>query len=58
MGLDTNAIVDWLGLRKLFLSKYKEYCRAQDMKRDDIFKMTQREDKTLEDYVARFVFNL
>ena len=42
----------------LFLDKYKEYCRGHDLKGDDIFKMSQREDETLENYVARFMFNL
>lgn len=45
-------------MSNLFLNKYKEYCRGHDLKGDDIFKMSQMEDETLEDYVAQFMFNL
>ena len=51
-------LIDWQHMSNLFLDKYKEYCRRHDLKGDDIFKMSQREDETLEDYVARFMFNL
>jgi hypothetical protein len=40
-----------------FLRKYQEYCRSKDS-RNDIFKMQQQEDETIEDYVERFVYNL
>ena len=56
MGLGTNAIENWTEMRNLFLQKYKEYCRGQDMKGDDIFKISQKEGETLEDYVSRLVF--
>ena len=42
----------------MFLSKYKVYYRGSDGKGDDIFKMSQKEDETLEDYVSRFLFSL
>lgn len=58
MSLGANTVQDWPRMRNLFLSKYKEYCRGRDLKGDDIFKMSQREDETLEDYVSRFMFNL
>lgn len=56
--LGTNAVADWNAMRNLFLSKYKEYYRGLDLKGGDIFKMSQKEDETLEDYVSRFMFNL
>ena len=58
MSLGANAMTDWPTMSKLFLNKYKEYCRDHDLKGDDIFKMSQKEDETLEDYVVRFLFNL
>ena len=45
-------------MSNFFLQKYKEYCRGQDMKGDDIFKMSQKEGETLEDYVSIFLFNV
>ena len=58
MSLGANAVVDWPAMSNLVLNKYKEYCRGHDLKGDDIFKMSQKEDETLEDYVAWFMFNL
>lgn len=58
MSLGANVMADWPAMSNLFLNKYKEYCRGHDLKGDDIFKMPQKEDETLEDYVARFMFNL
>lgn len=57
MGLGEHAIVDWDGMRRLFLRKYQPYCRSKDSK-DDIFRMSQQEDETLEEYLERFVYNL
>ena len=45
-------------MTNLFLNKYKEYCRGHDLKVDDIFKMAQSENETLDDYVSQFMFNL
>ena len=58
MELGANTLTDWLGMSNLFLKKYKEYYRGQDLKGDDIFKMSQKDGETLEDYVSRFMFNL
>ena len=44
-------------MKTTFLRKYQEYCRSKDS-HNDIFKMQQEEDETLEDYVERFVYNL
>ena len=57
MGLGEHAIVDWDGMRRIFLRKYQPYCRSKDSK-DDIFRMSQQEDETLEEYLERFVYNL
>ena len=57
MGLGRDSIVIWAQIKKLFLDKYQEYCKDKDQK-EAIFKMTQQEDKNLEDYVERFQYNL
>ena len=58
MSLGANAVQDWQDMKNLFLTKYKDYCWGPDLKGDDIFKISQREDETLEDYIAQFLFNL
>ena len=40
MGLGANVVADWDAMHTLFLTKYKEYYRGQDLKGDDIFKMS------------------
>lgn len=41
-------------MKRLFLSKYKEYFKTRDIQ-DDIFTIVQNYDETLEDYVERFL---
>jgi len=50
MGLGGNTIHTWEEMRQTFLKKYQDYCKARDI-REEIFKMSQREDEILEDYV-------
>ena len=58
MSLGANAIQNWQAMKNLFLDKYKDYCWGLDLKGDEFFKISQREDETLEDYVTQFSFNL
>lgn len=58
MGLGLNTINTWDEIKEIFLEKYKDYCKGNDMKGDDIFRMQQKEDEILEDYVSRFLFCL
>ena len=58
MGLATNAIGTWDEMKNLFLEKYKEYCKANDSREDDIFRILQKKDETLEDYVSRSLHTL
>ena len=58
MGLGANAAGTWDEMQNLFLEKYKEYCKASDSRGDDVFRMSQREDETLEDYVSHFLYAL
>ena len=45
-------------MKTLFLEKYKEYCKENDSRGDDIFRISQKEDETLEDYISRFLHTL
>jgi hypothetical protein len=53
MGLGTNAIKTWDEMRKTFLEKYNDHCTNRGM-REEMFKMTQKEEESLEDYLERF----
>lgn len=44
-------------MRKIFLKSYQTYFQQKDSK-DDIFRMNQQEDETLEEYLERFSYNL
>ena len=58
MGLGANAIGTWDEMQTLFLDKYKEYCKASGSRGDDVFKISQKEEETLEDYVSHFLYTL
>ena len=58
MGLGANVAKTWDEIQTLFLEKYKEYCKANDSRGDDVFRMSQKKDETLEDYVSRFLYAL
>ena len=58
IGLEANVAVDWDEVKYMFLAKYTDYCRGSGMGGDDIFKMQQRDDGTLEKQVSRFLYNL
>ena len=57
MGLGKHTIRSWDDMRIAFLKKYQEYCRTRDS-HNNVFRMQQQEDKSLEDYVERFACNL
>lgn len=57
MSIGTNSIRSWDNMRRLFLEKYKKYCKRHDL-REEILKMTQEENESLEDLVERFVYNV
>ena len=58
MGLGANAAANWDEMQALFLIKYKEYYKASSTRRDDIFRISKKEEETLEDYVSRFLYTL
>ena len=41
----------------MFLEKYQEYCNTKE-KREELFKMVQKEEKILEDFVERILYNV
>ena len=57
MGLEDDSITTWDDMKRSFLKKYHAYCKNKNAK-EDIFTMHQREDKNLEDFVERFLYNL
>ena len=54
MSLGGNCIQAWEDMENIFLKKYQDYCKANEV----IFDMIQGEDESLEDYVDRFQYNL
>ena len=53
MGLGESSIRSWEAMKDIFLKKYQDYCKTKES-RNDIFKVQQLEDETLEDYMERF----
>ena len=49
MGLGSTTTRTWGEMKTPFLSKYQVYCQTN--LREEIFRMTQKEEETLEDYV-------
>ena len=52
MSLGAQAITTWDQMKEGFLSKYQDYCRTREWK-EELFKMVQKEDESLEDFVER-----
>jgi len=44
-------------MRNTFLKNYQDYCKATKL-REDIFKMTQKEEENLQDYLENFLYNI
>ena len=44
-------------MKRVFLSKYQEYCKTRDMQ-DEIFTIIQDDDETIEYYLERFLYIL
>jgi hypothetical protein len=57
MSLGENVITSWDQMKQKFLNKYQDYCRTRE-KREELFKMMQKEDENLEDFVERLQYNL
>ena len=46
MILGGGTVTNWDRMKQVFLEKYKEYCNTKD-KREELFKMVQKEDESL-----------
>jgi hypothetical protein len=44
-------------MKKKFIAKYQPYCKSKDSK-EDIFKMSQSEDESSEEYLEKFLYNM
>ena len=57
MGLGEYSIRTWEDMKTTFLRKYQEYWKPRDYW-NDIFKIQQLEDESLEDYLEIFIYTL
>jgi hypothetical protein len=57
MGLGRDNIHTWDQMMKKFLEKYQDYCKDKE-RREEVFRMMQHEDESLEDYIEWFNYNL
>jgi hypothetical protein len=57
MSLGGENISTWIQMRQLFLHKYEDYYRTREC-REELIKLSQKEDETLEDFVERLQYNL
>ena len=57
MSLGQDSITTWNQMKKAFPNKYQEYCRARQRK-EELFKMNQKEEESLEDFVERLEYNV
>lgn len=53
MGLSGCTIKPWDDMKTSFLVKYQDYCSTRELK-DEIFKMSMKDNETVEEYVKRF----
>ena len=44
-------------MKEDFLGKYRDYCMLSNIN-DEVFKMTQNENKNLQDLVERYIYNI
>jgi hypothetical protein len=57
MAIGRDNIHMWDQMTKIFLERYQNYCKDEE-RRGEVFRMTQHEDESLEDYVEIFKNNL
>ena len=57
MGLGGKYITSWDDMRMIFVDKYHDYCKFQDIK-EDIFKFMKKEDVNMDGFVERFKYYL
>ena len=57
MSVGGGTVTNWDRMKQVFLEKYHEYCNTKD-KREEWFKMVQKEEKSLEYFVERLLYNV
>ena len=57
MGLGGKYITTWDDMKTIFLEKYRDYSKSRDVK-EEIFKIMQKEDENMEDFVECFKYSL
>ena len=57
MSLGGGTVSTWDQMKQMFLEKYQEYCNTED-KREELFKMVQKDDESMEDFVERLLYNV
>jgi hypothetical protein len=57
MSLGEYSIRSWEDMKEIFLKKYQDYCRTKDSQ-NDIFKMQQQDEESLEEFLERFTYTL
>ena len=57
MSIGGETITTWDQMKQVFLEKYQEYCNTKD-KREDLFKMVQKDEESLEYFVERLLYNV
>jgi hypothetical protein len=55
MGLGESSIRSWEDIKAIFLKKFQDYYKSKDS-RNNIFKIQQLDDESLEYYMERFAY--
>ena len=57
MILGGETVTTWDQMKQVFLEKYQEYCNTKD-KREELFKMVQKDEESLEYFIERILYNV
>ena len=57
MSLGGGTVTTWDRMKQVFLEKYQEYWNTKD-KREELFKMVQKDKFFLEDFIERLMYNV
>ena len=57
MTLGAETVTTWDQMKQVFLEKYQKYCNTKD-KREELFKMVQKDEESLEGFVERLLYNV
>ena len=57
MSLGGETVTMWDQMKQVFLEKYQEYNNTKD-KIEELFKMVQKDEESLEDFVERLMYNV